>query len=376
MRGGTALWDFGHCTLLRRRAAPRRELTRADACGRDSILALACLFLAAEAAGTRELLSTPAAPPSLACADVAHRWTAAPLDPVTGLYRDSGSAASGSPAATWWAAPLAAPASGGPVSLNDYGLTHPLVSGDAFVGSGELYSPGAAAWQLNGQQGWAAVLPSSSNATLGAASGGLTVSIRFLVDRTWSAVNEGRNVLFAATTADGRSLRVVFTAGLRGRPRLSVRVSRLSAGGATSSTSSDYASSESDFAPGTPNGGTSAYWLHTLGGAWQQATLAFDGATGALTALVWNGKPQSVDFTPCVLGPLPFGPLSNVSAGFDAGVQGLHKGSSGRPWRTMEGLQVRKGVGGMRPQLLGQAARNAAPSWGGADFSQNYSEHR
>ena len=75
---------------------------------------------------------------------------------------------------------------------------------------------------------------------------------------------------------------------------------------------------ESDYAAHfttAPNGGSSAF----AEGMWQNVVVTFDG-TGAQTGFFWNGveqDPSSLYVTQ--LGALPFGPISVLSLGYDAG---------------------------------------------------------
>ena len=157
--------------------------------------------------------------------------------------------------------------------------------------STDLWATSRQGWLFNGQQGVAVVLPSASE-TIGSVRG-LSIAVWFEADHTYSAINEGRNVILSATTLAGVSLRFTFTSGLRREPRLSLKVGRLSPQNLEASeTSSDYASSDRHFAPGTPNAGGSAEWqVQHLGRTWQHAVLAFAG-DGRLTALWWNSKRQ------------------------------------------------------------------------------------
>jgi hypothetical protein len=222
--------------------------------------------------------------------------------------------------------------------------------------STDLWATSRQGWLFNGQQGVAVVLRSASE-TIGSVRG-LSIAVWFEADHTYSAINEGRNVILSATTLAGVSLRLTFTSGLRREPRLSLKVGRLSPQNlegvgdeqrlrqqrppfrARHETSSDYASSDRHFAPGTPNAGGSAEWqVQHLGRTWQHAVLAFAG-DGRLTALWWNSKRQMGNWVaPPTLGELPFGALETFSLGFDGGIVGTHKGANGVTWRTLAGLQ-------------------------------------
>jgi hypothetical protein len=57
-------------------------------------------------------------------------------------------------------------------------------------------------------------------------------------------------------------------------------------------------------------------------GLWQHLVVTYNGA-GELTELYWNGIPQAPDsLYQASLGPLPFGPISALGIGYDAGRQG------------------------------------------------------
>jgi hypothetical protein len=92
--------------------------------------------------------------------------------------------------------------------------------------STDLWATSRQGWLFNGQQGVAVVLPSASE-TIGSVRG-LSIAVWFEADHTYSAINEGRNVILSATTLAGVSLRLTFTSGLRREPRLSLKVGRLS----------------------------------------------------------------------------------------------------------------------------------------------------
>jgi hypothetical protein len=269
---------------------------------------------------------------------VEHRFSAAPADAFQGLYYDT------SPLVVtpWSAVAVAADVATALLSFNDYGLNHSLLSAaadSAPVQAGDLWSVERQGWLFNGRQGIAALLPTASE-TLGSVRG-FSLAVWFEADRAYSAINEGHNVVVSATTTGGISLRLVFTSGLRREPRLSLKVGRLLPGNPEASeSSSDYASSERHFAPGTPNAGGKAEWQVThLGRTWQHAVLSFAG-NGSLVALYWNGKRQTGNWreTP-TLGALPVGPLASFSLGFDGGRVGAQKGTNGMKWRYLSGLQ-------------------------------------
>jgi hypothetical protein len=226
----------------------------------------------------------PVSSPAAACWDVAHRFSAAPSD-WRGLYPDAGAAQS-----QWSAVSLRAP-SDALLSENDYGLVHPLLgTGSVPLPGGELYDVARDGWLLSGTNGLGVILPTSSEA-IGNATRGLSFAIWFLASNTWSAVNEGNNVLLAASTQAGLSLRLAFSAGqLPVNPRISLKVSRLSPGAHISSTSSDYANSDRDFgaAPAAANPDGNATWPVRLGTTWQHVVITFAGS-GALRSLHWNG---------------------------------------------------------------------------------------
>ena len=177
---------------------------------------------------------------------------------------------------------------------SQYGLNVTLLSAgaDKPLLSTDLWATARQGWLFNGQQGVAVVLPTGIE-TIGS-SRGLSFAVWFEADHTYSAINEGRNVILSATTLAGVSLRLTFASGMRLEPRLSLKVGRLSpANLEASETSSDYASSDRHFAPGTPNAGGSAEWqVAHLGRTWQHVVLSFAG-DGRLTALYWNAKKRA-----------------------------------------------------------------------------------
>jgi hypothetical protein len=271
----------------------------------------------------------PGAAPIAACWNVAHRLSASELD-FRGLYADSAEEAQAVP---WSGVPLTAPLSAPEevLSFNDYMFNHSLLGGwsDHPQPGGELYDGVRRAWMLSGTAGIGVVLPSASEA-LGSSSAGLSLCVSFMAAATYSAIN-GHNVLLSAAAADGTSLRFVFSSGMKQLPRLSLKIGRLAPGAGASSTSSDYASSERHFDGGTPNAGGAAEWqLRHVGRTWQHACLTF-GDNGRLMNLFWNGRRQSGNLIEPLptLGPLPFGPLSSFSLGFDGGSIGVHKGTAG-----------------------------------------------
>ena len=282
----------------------------------------------------------PAASPAAACWDVAHRFAAVPAD-WRGLYPDTGAAAP-----PWSAVALRAPTDA-LLSVNDYGFVHPLLgTGSVPLPGGELYDTARDAWMLEGTTGLGVLLP-SSNETMGSAQRGMSLAVWFLASNSWSAINEGHNMLLAASTAGGVSLRLVFAVGLANDPRMSLKVARMPTPGAhTSSTSSDYANSDRDFgpAPSAANPGGNATWPVRLGVTWQHAVVTFSG-NGTLRALYWNGLKQGGNWVaPPSLGQLPFGPLVSMSLGYDGGIIGQHKGDGtycgpSPPWRFLSGLQ-------------------------------------
>lgn len=237
----------------------------------------------------------PVSSPAAACWDVAHRFSAAPAD-WRGLYPDGGAAES-----QWSAVSLRAP-SDALLSNNDYGLVHPLLgTGSVPLPGGELYDVARDGWLMSGTQGLGIILPTSAE-SIGNATRGLSFAVWFLASATWSAVNEGNNMLLAASTQAGLSLRLAFTAGqLPVNPRISLKVSRLSPGAHFSSTSSDYANSDRDFgaAPAAANPGGAATWPVRLGTTWQHVVITFAG-TGALQSLFWNGCVGRLSRPACV----------------------------------------------------------------------------
>jgi hypothetical protein len=275
----------------------------------------------------------------VACWDASHRFLAGALDPVSQVYRDRGIAAT-----KWSAVPLQA-ADGALTSFNDYGYEHPLLSGDSAVASPDLYVAPRRAWELTGTNGVGVILPTVGE-TVGNATAGLSLSIWFLVQNTFGATNQGHNVLLSMSNAAGTSLRVTFTSGMYVRPRVSVKVAHFIPDDNTdrSTSSSDYAVSDWSFDPNPPvrrrlqgpvrtrpNTGSGNWVVNDVGKTWQNVVLTFGGNNGALQSLYWNGLPQQQNPPtrrrrllapighPTLRGPLPFGPLTQFSVGFDGG---------------------------------------------------------
>jgi hypothetical protein len=215
----------------------------------------------------------PSAPAAAAvtCWDARQVLSAAALDPVSLVYVSA--------ASSWAAVPLQAAANAS-MSLNDYELERPLLSGDAFEATAELYSAQRRAWEFTGLTGVGVLLPTAAE-TLGSATAGMSLSVWFLVQNTWSALNEGRNVLLSMSDASGVSLRLIFASGLSLLPRVSVKIAKLEPGSSTSS--SDYAASDLDF-DDMPNGGPADWVLTDVGRTWQNVVITFSGS-GALSSL-------------------------------------------------------------------------------------------
>ena len=271
-----------------------------------------------------------AAPLSMACWNAVHRFMPSPAANGAG-YVDIGL----SP--TW----------GGTSMTFVYNMSLPPTrhpnSGRPFIGMGgdivlngdydtalssDVYDPDLRAFHLNGRDGILVDVP-PTDAYVGDATNGLSISLWFtLTDTSGSSRWLYSTLLTMSKLApNGRhdpgentTLRVAFKGG--GHYSNRVKVTSVQCCHDNGVSSSDYYTQDivnSDYLSPQPNTD------YILDHEWQNVVVTFDGA-GEHTATYWNGVERShfantapTMFAATHLGPLPFGPISVLSFGYDAG---------------------------------------------------------